>query len=60
MDNAIYCLQDMFEEWNAIVTSETNKPLKPELVKIIFKNSVRTAKKALHFTIAKINWLTLF
>jgi hypothetical protein len=26
----------------------------------IFKNSVRTAKKTPHFTITKINWLTLF
>jgi hypothetical protein len=26
----------------------------------IFKNSVRTAKKTQHFTITKINWLTLF
>jgi hypothetical protein len=25
-----------------------------------FKNSVRTAKKTLHFTVTKINWLTLF
>jgi hypothetical protein len=25
-----------------------------------FKNSVRTAKKTQHFTITKINWLTLF
>jgi hypothetical protein len=35
-------------------------PLKPKLVEIVFKNSVRTAKKTLHFTITKINWLTLF
>jgi hypothetical protein len=27
---------------------------------MIFKNSVRTAKKTQHFTITKINWLTLF
>jgi hypothetical protein len=26
----------------------------------MFKNSVRTAKKTPHFTITKINWLTLF
>jgi hypothetical protein len=32
----------------------------PTLVWIPFKNSVRTAKKTQHFTIAKINWLTLF
>jgi hypothetical protein len=35
-------------------------PLKLKLVEVIFKNSVRTAKKTLHFTITKINWLTLF
>jgi hypothetical protein len=34
--------------------------LKPKLIKIKFKNSVRTAKKTQHFTITKINWLTLF
>jgi hypothetical protein len=27
---------------------------------LIFKDSVRTAKKTPHFTITKINWLTLF
>jgi hypothetical protein len=26
----------------------------------LFKDLVRTAKKTLHFTITKINWLTLF
>jgi hypothetical protein len=35
-------------------------PLKPKLVEIIFKNSVRTAKKTQLFTITKINWLKLF
>jgi hypothetical protein len=35
-------------------------PLKPELVKVIFKDSVRTAKKTQLFTITNINWLTLF
>jgi hypothetical protein len=34
--------------------------LKPKLVQIIFTDSVRTAKKTQHFTIKKINWLTLF
>jgi hypothetical protein len=34
-------------------------PLKPKIV-LIFKNSVRTAKKTQLFTITKINWLTLF
>jgi hypothetical protein len=27
---------------------------------LVFNNSVRTAKKTPHFTITKINWLTLF
>jgi hypothetical protein len=35
-------------------------PLNPKPVKIIFKNSVRAAKKTQLFTITKINWLTLF
>jgi hypothetical protein len=35
-------------------------PLKSKLIQIIFKNSVRTAKKTQHFTITKINWLILF
>jgi hypothetical protein len=30
-------------------------PLKPVLDQILFKNSVRTAKKTQHFTITKIN-----
>jgi hypothetical protein len=34
--------------------------LKLKLAQIIFNNSVRTAKKTPHFTITKINWLTLF
>jgi hypothetical protein len=34
--------------------------LKPKLVYIIFKNSVRTAKKTQHFTITKVNWLMMF
>jgi hypothetical protein len=38
----------------------TINPLKPKLVEIIFKNSVRTAMKTPHFTITEINWLTLF
>jgi hypothetical protein len=33
---------------------------KTSLVEVIFKNSVRTAKKTPHFTVTKINWLTLF
>jgi hypothetical protein len=34
--------------------------LTAKLVSIIFNNSVRTAKKTPHFTITKINRLTLF
>jgi hypothetical protein len=30
------------------------------LIQIIFKDSVPIAKKTQHFTITKINWLTLF
>jgi hypothetical protein len=41
-------------------TSHFFAPLNPKLVKITFKNSVRTAKKTQHFTVAKINWLTPF
>jgi hypothetical protein len=35
-------------------------PLKLKLALITFNNSVRTAKKTPHFTIRKINFLTLF
>jgi hypothetical protein len=35
-------------------------PLKPKPVWMLFKNSVHTSKRTLHFTITKINWLTLF
>jgi hypothetical protein len=35
-------------------------PSKMKLVYILFKNSVRTSKRTRHFTITKINWLTLF
>jgi hypothetical protein len=34
--------------------------LKPKVVQIIFKNQARTSKRTPHFTIIKINWLTLF
>jgi hypothetical protein len=34
--------------------------LKPKLVQVIFKNSVRTSKRTPHFTITTINLLTLF
>jgi hypothetical protein len=35
-------------------------PLKPKLVEIIFKNTVRTAKKTQHFTIKNFNLFILF
>jgi hypothetical protein len=35
-------------------------PLKPKLVCILFKNSVRTSKRTPHLTITNINWLMLF
>jgi len=35
-------------------------PLKPTLLFIIFKNSVRTSKRTQHFTITKTNWLMQF
>jgi hypothetical protein len=35
-------------------------PLKKKLVHILFNNPVRTSKRTPHFTITKINWLTLF
>jgi hypothetical protein len=44
-----------------MISSFKFNPLKLKLVqKNVFKNSVRTAKKTLHFAITKINWLTLF
>jgi hypothetical protein len=35
-------------------------PLKPKLVYILFKDSVRTSKRTPYFTITKINLLTMF
>jgi hypothetical protein len=35
-------------------------PLEPKVVQIIFTKPARTAKKAPHFTVTKINRLTLF
>jgi hypothetical protein len=34
----------------------TDTLLNPKLVKIIFKNSVRTSIRTQHFTVTKINW----
>jgi hypothetical protein len=41
-------------------SSVLEQMLKQNLVYILFKNPVRTAKKTQLFTITKINWLTLF
>jgi hypothetical protein len=35
-------------------------PLKPEIPRILFKNSVRTEEKTPRFTVTDINRLTLF
>jgi hypothetical protein len=42
------------------IVSKCINPLKPKLVYMLFKNSVRTSKRTPHFTITKINWLMLF
>jgi len=42
------------------VSYDSQNPLKTKLVDILFRNSVRTSKRTPHFTITKINWLTLF
>jgi hypothetical protein len=39
---------------------EIFNPLKPKLVQIIFKDSVRTSKRTQQFTITRISFLTLF
>jgi hypothetical protein len=51
---------EMTEEQRQKIIVRAINPLKPKLAYIIFKNSVRTAKKTPHFTITKINWSTLF
>jgi hypothetical protein len=38
----------------------TVSPLESKIDCTIFKSSVRTSKRTPHFTITKINWLTLF
>jgi hypothetical protein len=48
-------------EWSKVAPRPTlRNPSKPKLVYVTFNNSVRTAKKTVHFTVTKINWLTLF
>jgi hypothetical protein len=51
-------LETRFEVENIIQVSINLSKLK--LVKMTFKNSVVTSKRTPHFTITKINWLTLF
>jgi hypothetical protein len=46
--------------WLQFNVSHWISPLRPKLVYIIDKNSVRTTKKTQHFTVTKINRLTLF
>jgi hypothetical protein len=47
-------LSDTFHSFPGILTLTHFNPLKPKIVKIIFKNSVRTSKRNLHLTITKI------
>jgi hypothetical protein len=49
-----------FCESRAIMSLNIINPLKPKLVYMLFKNSVRTSKRTPHFTFTKINWLMLF
>jgi hypothetical protein len=44
----------------SILDRPSFNPLNPYIVQILVNNSVRTSKKTPHFTITKINWLTLF
>jgi hypothetical protein len=51
------------ETWNLCTNSPfalRTEELKPKLVFVTFKNSVRTSKRTPHFTITKINCLMLF
>jgi hypothetical protein len=51
----LFSISDYFIALMSCITA-----LKLILVQIQFKNSVRTSKRTPHFTITKINWLTLF
>jgi hypothetical protein len=47
--------------WRTWITALVHARLAElQLVSLIFKNTVRTAKKTQHFTVTKINRLTLF
>jgi hypothetical protein len=41
-------------------TLKSLQPFKPKFTETILNNSVRTSKRTPHFTITRINWLTLF
>jgi hypothetical protein len=45
---------------NATIELLYFNPLKPTLIYMLFKNSVRTSKRTPHFIITNINWLKLF
>jgi hypothetical protein len=51
---------NMFTVASDIKNNNNTNPLKPKLVEVIFKNSVRTSKKTQLFTITKISSLMLF
>jgi hypothetical protein len=58
-----YCLLGKTVNLKSVVFQDVTaliNPLKLKLGKIIFKHSVRTAKKTQHFTITKTDWLMLF
>jgi hypothetical protein len=52
--------EDILVSGFSICGTDLTKPLKPKLVFVIFKKSLRTSKTTPHFAIAKINWLKLF
>jgi hypothetical protein len=54
------CLPTAKLIWQANINKYIHLPFEAEARIKIFKNSVRTSKRTPHFTITKINWLTLF
>jgi hypothetical protein len=46
--------------WSKEEVGQGIHPVRNEVLKIIFKNSVCTSKKTSNFTITDINWLILF
>jgi hypothetical protein len=57
---ALHLLQLVNYEHPTWTTIPCVNPLKPKLVWIIFKDSIRTSKKTQNFTIRIISWLILF